>query len=616
MRVHLISLLVATATALLPPPGQRVLPAVVPNDNRAPAGRLVGDTLVLELVLDSAAWYPQGPAGPSVIVPAFAEAGHAPQIPAPLIRVVTGTIVRATVRNALDSAYVLRGFRTRPGGPGEIDTIQAGSAMTLTFAAGPPGTYLYDALPQGYVPPRNVQERRGEREHAAGAFIVDPVGGSPPDRILVINIRADPGASGEYRNALAINGLSWPHTERFDVLTGDTVRWRVINASSRTHPMHLHGFYFSVESRGSPNADTLFPAEQRRLMVTEIMEAYTTMAMSWVASRPGNWLFHCHLAFHVVPSARLDGAGPGTAGRHSHRAEEHMAGLVVGMRVRPRPGYAEAARAGVQRRRLFVQEGARRGIAPRTMGYVLQRDGREPAADSVEIPGSVLVFERGIPADVTVVNRLDESAAIHWHGLELESWSDGVAGWSGADTLVAPAIAAGDSFVARLTVPRAGTFIYHTHMNDIEQLTSGLYGAIVVIEPGERFEPGRDHIAVMSWDGDAVRGRVQILINGDSMPKEIAVRAGEPQRFRFVNIGPAGVIRLDLRRDSSLAEWRRLALDGASLPPSQAIVSPATHRIAVGQTADFEVRLVPGRYVLSYFHNPLSPVRAQTIVAR
>jgi hypothetical protein len=100
------------------------------------------------------------------------------------------------------------------------------------------------------------------------------------------------------------------------------------------------------------------------------------------------------------------------------------------------------------------------------------------------------------------------------------------------------------------------------------------------------------------------------------MPKEIAVRAGEPQRFRFVNIGPAGVIRLDLRRDSSLAEWRRLALDGASLPPSQAIVSPATHRIAVGQTADFEVRLVPGRYVLSYFHNPLSPVRAQTIVAR
>jgi hypothetical protein len=75
-------------------------------------------------------------------------------------------------------------------------------------------------------------------------------------------------------------------------------------------------------------------------------------------------------------------------------------------------------------------------------------------------------------------------------------------------------------------------------------------------------------------------------------------------------------MRLELRRDSSLVEWRRLALDGAALPPAQAIVSPATHRIAVGQTADFEIRLSPGRYTLTYFHNPVTPVMSQTIVAR
>lgn len=293
-----------------------------------------------------------------------------------------------------------------------------------------------------------------------------------------------------------------------------------------------------------------------------------------------------------------------------------MAGLVVGMRVRARPGDVEIARAGAQQRRLFVQEDARRGVSPRTMGYVLQRDGRVPAADSVEIPGTLLVFERGVPADVTVINRLDEPAAIHWHGLELESWSDGVAGWSGFDTLVAPAIAAGDSFVARLTVPRAGTFIYHTHMNDIEQLTSGLYGAIVVLEPGKRFDPARDHLQLMSWDGDAVRGRAQVLINGDSVPAEISMRAGETHRLRFVNIAPAGVIRLDLKRDSTLVEWRRLALDGADLPPALAVAAPATHRLAVGQTADFEVRLPPGRYALTYFQNPVSPIRSQTIVVR
>jgi FtsP/CotA-like multicopper oxidase with cupredoxin domain len=615
MRVHLISLLAAGAAAILP----RAFDApatVVPNDNRAAAGRMVADTLVVELVLDSAVWYPQGPGGPSVVVPAFAEAGHAPQIPAPLIRVREGTTVRATIRNALDSTFVLRGIHARPGAPTDFAALQGGASMTFTFSAGAPGTYMYDALPQGYVPPRTVQDRRGEREHAAGAFIIDPPGGSPPDRILVINIRADSGESGAYRNALAINGLSWPHTERFDALTGDTVRWRVINGSSRTHPMHLHGFYFSVESRGSPQSDTLLPPDQHRLMVTETMDAYTTMAMSWVASRPGNWLFHCHLAFHVVPSARLDGRGHGTPGRHSHKAEEHMAGLVVGIRVRPGPGYADAGRTGAERRRVFIQEGRRRGLSPRSMGFVLQRDGREPAGDSIEIPGTPLVLTQGVPVDVTVLNRLTEPSAIHWHGLELESWSDGVAGWSGLDTTVAPPVAPADSFVARLTVPRAGTFIYHTHMNDVEQLTSGLYGAIVVLEPGKQFDPAIDHLTVLSWDGDAVRGRAQILINGDSLPKELAVRAGEPHRLRFVNIGPAGVMRLELKRDSALVEWRRLALDGASLPPTQAIVSPATHRLAVGQTADFEVRLAPGRYALTYFHNRATPIRTQSIVVR
>jgi len=117
-------------------------------------------------------------------------------------------------------------------------------------------------------------------------------------------------------------------------------------------------------------------------------------------------------------------------------------------------------------------------VSPRALGYVLQSDNRIPAADSVELPGSVIVLTKNEPTDITVVNRLRESSAVHWHGIELESYSDGVAGWSGSMDHLAPMIAAGDSFTARLTLPRTGTFIYHTHLNDIEQLTSGLYGAI------------------------------------------------------------------------------------------------------------------------------------------
>ena len=53
------------------------------------------------------------------------------------------------------------------------------------------------------------------------------------------------------------------------------------------------------------------------------------------------------------------------------------------------------------------------------------------------------------------------------------------------DSRTAPAIAPGDSFEARFTPPRAGTFIYHTHIDDIRQPSSGLYGAIIVLEPGQ-----------------------------------------------------------------------------------------------------------------------------------
>ena len=75
--------------------------------------------------------------------------------------------------------------------------------------------------------------------------------------------------------------------------------------------------------------------------------------------------------------------------------------------------------------------------------------------------------------------------------MELESYYDGVHGWGGTGQQVTPMIEPGGSFVVRFTPPRAGTFIYHTHLHDNRQLTSGLYGAMIVAEPGERFEEHR-----------------------------------------------------------------------------------------------------------------------------
>jgi len=592
-----VPLLVMNGTYFPPAgaPGQS-LARVAANDNRHPAGVLRGDTLTIRLDVGMAVWHPEADDGPAIEVAAFREAGGRPEVPGPLIRVRTGTTIVATVRNTLtDSTISIHGLVTRPAATDDSIVLRPGESRTVRFAAGAPGTYLYAAM----IGKRDLVNGP-ERDQVSGALIVDPAAGSPADRILVINIWGDSVDSSGYRNALTINGRSWPHDERMQMMVGDTVRWRVINASARNHPMHLHGFFFDVSAKGNWLADTLYPPADRRTEVTEGMQPYTTMDMVFVPDRPGNWLFHCHIGFHVVPATRLDPPDAASHDRMSDDPSVHMAGLVVGLTVRPRPGEAAPDRTGARRLRLFVDEGARRSHAPRALGYVLQRGDSPPAADSLEPPSSLLVLTRGQPTDVVVINRLHESAAIHWHGVELESYSDGVPGWSGAGNAVAHMIPASDSFVAHLTLPRAGTFMYHTHLNDFEQLTSGLYGGIVVLEPGQRFDPERDHVYVGGWDGPGGKkgSRIPLVVNGESTPAPLTLAAGVPHRFRFVNIGVAGRFPFSILRDSTLVTWRRLAKDGADLPPSQARTGPARQMIEVGETFDAEFTAAPGEYRL------------------
>ena len=112
-----------------------------------------------------------------------------------------------------------------------------------------------------------------------------------------------------------------------------------------------------------------------------------------------------------------------------------------------------------------------------------------------------IVLRRDEPVEITLVNRLAEATAIHWHGIELDSYYDGVHGWSGIDRRVTPMIEPGGSFVVRFTPPRAGTFIYHTHLHDYRQLTSGLYGPLIVTDADETFDPATDHVIVLGRSG-------------------------------------------------------------------------------------------------------------------
>jgi FtsP/CotA-like multicopper oxidase with cupredoxin domain len=270
-----------------------------------------------------------------------------------------------------------------------------------------------------------------------------------------------------------------------------------------------------------------------------------------------------------------------------------MAGLVLGLHVSPRAtGSATAPSVAMAPRqlRLLVQPAPAPADSAHLMGYVLQEGNAEPAPDSAPIPGPTLVLERGRPARITVVNRLAEPTAVHWHGIELESYSDGVPAWSGtADRLFQP-IAPGDSFAAEFTPPRSGTFIYHAHSNELTQIQGGLYGALIVVDPGTTYDTAANRLVLVG--GLARHDSAFGVANGLLDPAPIDIRAGRTYRFRLINMGDARTY-FALRRprpDSLIVAWRAVAKDGADLPASQAVVRTERLLTGPGETADFEVR--------------------------
>lgn len=156
-------------------------PVALANANRQSAGRLRHDTLRVTLEVRMATWFPEADRGPSIEVAAFAEAGQAPQIPGPLLRVRAGTPIDAIVRNGLpDSTITVRGLVTHPATTSDSLVIPPGRSARVRFPAGAPGTYLYSAA-------IGIQDTLVEREQLAGAFVVDSSASRADDRIFVIS---------------------------------------------------------------------------------------------------------------------------------------------------------------------------------------------------------------------------------------------------------------------------------------------------------------------------------------------------------------------------------------------------------------------------------------------
>ena len=574
------------------------------NDNRARAGIFMGSTLALRMEARLAEWHPDGDDRPGAVIPVFAEITKQASIPGPLIRVPAGTEVITVVRNAVpNTVLTIHGLHSRPVvGSVFNDSIQLNYAQiqTLRFKLDRPGTYYYWATTTG----SSFGARTHEDAQLTGVIVVDEAGErASKDRIMVIGMWADSAGTESNRHRtrelFVINGRSWPQTDRLTYERGDTVRWRVINASADVHPMHLHGFYFRVRRRGDGKVDTVYGA-RGDLVNTEKMLPGGTMYVTWIADRLGNWLFHCHIPEHFAQKGplgyplQLTVAQQQAAAQHANMSTA-MGGLVAAIEIKPAEDDTTALAPaitppvpGARRLRLLMRPNTGSMPARPYYGVAIDELGIEPPDEVGQRAGPPLILTKNQPVSITLINRLPEPTSVHWHGIELESYFDGVPGFSGMRPQLAPLIAPSDSFEVRFTPPRAGTFIYHTHVNETRQHRAGLAGPLIVVDRG-KYDPTKDFSVLVSSPVDSVEEDRAVLINGSLQPNPLVLRRGVASRLRLINITTSRPgLRLELSQDTTYMSWRPVAKDGADLPQDARSLRPARHSLSIGETADVE----------------------------
>src|SRR4029450_12199247 len=93
--------------------------------------------------------------------------------------------------------------------------------------------------------------------------------------------------------------------------------------------------------------------------------------------------------------------------------------------------------------------------------------------------------------------------------------------------------------------------------------TQGLYGALIVVEPGEQFDERIDHVLVIGREGPDPAA--PIVINGEGVPQAVWP-AGMRQRVRLINITPDDIVSVVLQTTEGPVTWQPVGQARASLP--------------------------------------------------
>jgi FtsP/CotA-like multicopper oxidase with cupredoxin domain len=278
-----------------------------------------------------------------------------------------------------------------------------------------------------------------------------------------------------------------------------------------------------------------------------------------------------------------------------NHAETGMGGLVLAINVKPAANWRPYT-GPRETLRLFIQTDSQPGDTLRRFGYNLAKGSETPDPRTIQWPGPPLILHKGKPTSIWVINDATEPSQVHWHGLEIDSYYDGVAGLSSNAGMVSPMIMPRDSFQVTLTPPRAGSFMYHTHINDVRQQSHGLYGPIIVLDSGQTWDPETDLIFQLGTDPTD-----NPILNGSTAAPALTLHAGTPYRIRLMNItldNPFAQVWLTAANGGAV-RWTPIAKDGFDLPPWQRTPDWSRQRVSIGETYDFRVKFpAPGEYTM------------------
>lgn len=231
--------------------------------------------------------------------------GYNGQTPGPTIEAVEGDRVRILVTNKLPEPTSVHwhgillpngmdgvsGLNQRP--------ISPGSTFKYEFTLRQSGTFMYhphfDEMTQiglgmmGFfiIHPKNpIEEEKVDRDFCIMLhewYI--PAGASSPDPMVMTDF-----------NYFTFNSTVWPGTEPLVVKQGQKVRLRLGNLSMDSHPIHLHGYEFTVVAQGAKRMKTSAQYEA----VTTNVPVGDTRTVEFVADAPGDWALHCHKTHHIM----------------------------------------------------------------------------------------------------------------------------------------------------------------------------------------------------------------------------------------------------------------------------------------------------------------------------